>query len=35
MAIRLGVLPEKSAEENAIVRECNTIFSVECGLNEG
>jgi hypothetical protein len=36
--IRLGVLPpdyERSAEENAIVRECNTILSIECGLTEG
>jgi hypothetical protein len=38
MAIRLGILPpdyERSAEENAIVRECNTILSIECGLTEG
>jgi len=38
MAIRLGILPpdyERSAEENAIVRECNTVLSIECGLTEG
>ena len=38
MGIHLGVLPpdyERSVEENAIVRECNTILSIECGLTEG
>ena len=35
MAIHLGISPmgyEISAEENGIVRECNTILSIECAL---
>lgn len=37
MAIHLGILPtgyEISAAKNGIVRECNTIFSIECGSTE-
>jgi hypothetical protein len=37
MAIHLGILPtgyETSAEENGIVRESNTILSIECGSTE-